>query len=459
MSSILIRNGTIVTMDEGRIVTGGAVYVEGQRIVEIGPTAQLAAKYQADKEIDAAGKIVMPGLIDAHYHTCQQFLRGTLSSLTRRGYLHSPGWKHYLIPWEARLSEEDVYLSGLAAYTNMIKVGTTCFSEHGGRYPEQMARAMRQVGIRGLLAESTMDVADPELPSNMVFSSEEAIRRNVELVERYGGRGDDLIRGCFSLRQIIVCTPALFTEFTRLAAKYDALIQMHLDEGTYEIEYTVNRTSLRPAEYLEHYQAMGPRMMFAHAVLMSDHEVELLAKYGAGICHCPSGNMSMLGMTKIPLMRRLGVSIGLGSDGAAGGSIDLFNAMAISLVGQLLALGTPYLDRNAARAYELVEMATNGSARTVRWEDGIGSLKAGKLADIIILDTSSFDTMPVFDDMYYTIVKCLRGNNVETVLVHGQVVMEKRRMLTIDEDELRARIRTRVPQLYDEFKKYLDTQP
>lgn len=455
MSSLMIRNGTLVTMDDGLVINDGALMITDTRIADIGPAAMLAGRQRADKEIDATGKIVMPGLIDAHYHTCQQFLRGTLASVIRQGNVRFPVWKNYLVPFESLLGEEDVYLSGLAAYTNMIRVGTTCVSEHGGRHPHQLARAMRQVGIRGLLAESTMDIHDPGLPPNMVFSTDDAVARNVALVRRWNGQDVDTIRGCFSLRQIIACTPALIREIARLAEEHDVLVQTHLAEGTYEVEYAVNRYGLRPAEYMESLGALSPRLLAAHSVLLADNEVELYARYGVKVAHCPSGNFTGLGMTKLPLMRRLGVDVGLGSDGASGGSIDLFEAMNISLIGQMLSLGTPYLDRKVATRHDCVSMATIGGAKAVRWDKAIGSLKAGKQADVIILDPSHLDALPVSDDPYFTIVKCLRGRDVETVIVNGQVVMENRKILTLHEGDLRQQVMHHMPDLSVRFQQYL----
>ena len=456
MSSILIRGGTLVTMEDHQVVSDGSIYVEDGLIRDLGPSEALAGRYRPDREINATGKIVLPGLVDAHYHTCQQFLRGTLASITRKGQVHYPVWKNYLVPFESLLSAEDVYLSGLAAYANIIRVGTTCVSEHGGRHPEQMAKAMLQTGIRGLLAESTMDVPDPDLPPSMIHSTEECIDRNLQIVRKWSGNGNGPIRGCFSLRQIIVCTPRLIREICRLAERHDALIQTHLAEGTYEVEYAINRYSLRPAEYLESLEALSPRLLCAHSVLLSDHEVELYARYGVKMAHCPNGNYTGLGMAKFPLMRRLGVdqNTGLGSDGASGGSIDLFQAMNTSVIGQMLYFGTPYLDKTVTNNYQAVAMATINGARAVRWDSSIGSLKVGKQADIIVLEPSSLDCQPLQDDVYYTIVKCLRGRDVETVLINGKVVMEDRRLLTVDEDELRRQIQDRVPSLYAAITAY-----
>jgi 5-methylthioadenosine/S-adenosylhomocysteine deaminase len=455
MASILIRHGTFVTMDGGQVLTDGALVIEGSRIADIGPADSAVGRYRADKEIDGAGKIIMPGLIDAHYHTCQQFLRGVLPSVLRQGHTLFPVWKNYLVPFESLLSEEDVYLSGLLAYANMVRVGTTCVSEHGGRHPDQMARAMEQVGIRGLLAVSTMDIPDPGVPANMVYSTEEAIRRNLELVQKWNGKDKGPIRGCFSLRQIIVCTPDLIREIARLADEHDAVIQTHLAEGTYEVEYALNRYSLRPAEYLESLGAMTNRVLAAHSVLLDDHEVELYARYGVKAAHCPYGNFTGLGMGKLPLMRRLGVDVGLGSDGASGGTIDLFEAMNVSHIGQLLYLGTPYLDRRAVSRYDCVAMATIGGARAVRWDDAIGSLAVGKQADVVIVDTMSLNSQPLSDDPYHVIVKTLRGRDVETVIIAGRLVMEGHRLLTVDEADLLRRVQARVPVLHDQFRDHV----
>jgi 5-methylthioadenosine/S-adenosylhomocysteine deaminase len=458
MTSLLIRGGTVVTMDDGKVIADGAVFIEGSRISDVGPATVLSDRYRPDKVLDATGKIVMPGLIDAHYHTCQQFLRGMLAAITRKGQMHYPVWKNYLVPFESLLGAEDVLLSGLAAYANMIRVGTTCVSEHGGRHPEQMANAMLQTGIRGLLAESTMDIPDPDLPDSMIRTTDACIDGNLQIVRKWGGRDNTPIRGCFSLRQIIVCSQRLIREICRLAEQHDALIQTHLAEGTYEVEYAINRYSKRPAQYLESLEALSPRLLCAHSVLLSDAEVELYARYGVKMAHCPNGNYTGLGMAKFPLMRRLGVdkNTGLGSDGASGGSIDLFQAMNTSVVGQMLHFGTPYLDKTVTDNYQAVAMATINGARAVRWDDAIGSLAQGKQADVIILDPSSLDCQPIQDDVYFTIVKCLRGRDVETVLISGKVVMESRRLMTVDEDDLRKQIQARVPGLFTALTEYYD---
>jgi len=453
MGSLLIKNGTVVTMGKLGIVDPGAVFIKDTQIENVGSNGRMVRKYsnEADRTIDAAGKIVMPGLIDSHFHTCQQGLRGAFGKIRQLGLTRYPGWKWFLIPWEARLSAEDVYLSALQAYANMVRVGTTFVSEHGGRHPVQLARALETVGIRGLVAISTMDMdtGAPELPGNMLFTTEEAIKKNLEVVSHWPFRGDGLAKGVFSLRQIIVCTPKLIETIVGLAEERDTMVQTHANEGYYEIYHALEKHSCRPVEYLASIGGLSSRIIAAHSVYMSDKEVELFAGCGVGVAHCPRGNWSM-GRPKLPLMQRLGIKMGIGSDGATGGTIDLFEKMRISLVAQASHYGAPYIDRGAASAQHVLEMATIGGAHVVGLENEIGSLEAGKRADLIILDTTSLDAQPSSDPIF-TIVNCLSGRDVETVVVNGQVVMENGTILTVDEEGLKEEVAIRMPALQKAF--------
>ena len=184
--NILIKNATIVSMGSSGVINNGQILIDGTRIVSIAPQTETTPDVETtvDQVIDATGKIVMPGLIDSHFHTCQHLMRGMGAAIARSGTRY-PFWKNYLIPFESQLTPEDVYLSGVAAYTNLIRVGTTCFAEHGGRHPEQLVKAAEDVGIRGLMAISTMDMDTglPSLPDNMLFSTEEAIEKNLKIVQ------------------------------------------------------------------------------------------------------------------------------------------------------------------------------------------------------------------------------------------------------------------------------------
>ena len=449
--NILIKNATIVSMGSSGVINNGQILIEGTRIVSIATQNKTTSDIETtvDQVIDATGKIIMPGLIDSHFHTCQHLMRGMGAAIARSGTRH-PFWKNYLIPFESQLTPEDVYLSGVAAYTNLIRVGTTCFAEHGGRHPEQLVKAAENVGIRGLIAISTMDMDTglPNLPDNMLFSTEEAIEKNLEVVQRWPFKNSDdnsLLRGVFSLRQITVCTPQLIQKTAEMAEEYNTMVQTHANEGHYEIFHALDHHGMRPANYLASLDFLNSNVIAAHSVLLSDEEVDLYAKHQVGVAHCPSPNFSSLGMAKLVQMKKLGIKIGIGTDGANRGSLDLFEAMKLSGIAQSLHYGTPYLDDNVISPFELVTMATLGGARVCGLDEEIGSLETGKRADLLILNPG-LNALPI-DDPYFSIVNSLRGSDVNDVIINGQIVMRNSKILNVDENEIAREVSIRAPQL------------
>ena len=449
--AILIKNATIVSMGSLGVINDGLIVIDGTRIVSIDPQDKNTSDIEnnVDKVIDATGKIVMPGLIDSHFHTCQHLMRGMGAAIARHGTRY-PFWKNYLVPFESQLTPEDVYLSGVAAYTNLIRVGTTCFAEHGGRHPEQLVKAAEDVGIRGLMAISTMDMDTgiPALPDNMLFSTEEAIEKNLEVVRRWPFQNSDdnsLLRGVFSLRQITVCTPQLIQKTAELATENKTMVQTHANEGYYELYHALDHHGMRPANYLASLDFLNPNVIAAHSVLLSDQEVELYAKHQVGVVHCPTPNFTSLGMTKLAQMRKLDIKVGIGTDGANRGSLDLFEAMKLSSVGQSLHYGAPYMDTNVVSPFELVTMATLGGARVCGLDEEIGSLEIGKRADLLILNPG-LNALPI-DDPYFSIVNSLRGSDVDDVIINGQIVMRNSKILNVNEEEIARQVSMRAPQL------------
>jgi 5-methylthioadenosine/S-adenosylhomocysteine deaminase len=449
--TILIKNATIVTMGPKGIIYDGLLTVDGTRIVSLESQNEntFDLENNSDEVIDAAGKIVMPGLIDSHFHTCQHLMRGMGAAIARRGTRY-PFWKNYLIPFESQLTPEDVYLSGMAAYTNLIRVGTTCFAEHGARHPEQLVKAAEDIGIRGLMAISTMDMDTglPALSENMLFSTEEAIEKNLDVVQRWPFKNDSddsLLRGVFSLRQITVCTPQLIQKTAQLAMEYETMVQTHANEGHYELYHALDHHGMRPANYLASLDFLNSNVIAAHSVLLSDQEVELYAKHQVGVAHCPTPNFTSLGMAKLAQMRKLDIKIGIGTDGANRGSLDLFEAMKLSSIGQSLHYGAPYLDTTVVSPFEIVTMATLGGAQVCGLDEEVGSLEIGKRADILIL-TPGLNSLPI-DDPYFAIVNSLRGSDVGDVIVNGQIVMRNSKILNVDEEEIARQVSVRAPQL------------
>ena len=448
---LLVLGGDLVTMDPDRtVIRGGAVAVREGRIIWMGTTTEAQRRFNAARRIEAAGRIMLPGLVDTHFHTGQQLLRGKITELARRRQLKLPIWRNYLIPFESVLTDEDMYLSAQIAYANLLRVGTTCFTDAGGPHPDEMARATMDIGIRGLVAQSTMDVGDG-LPASMKFSTAEAIERNVALIKTWGVSAVERRVGAWlSLRQLLVCSRELWEAFRDLSDESGSRVHIHLSEGTYEVEYAAEHWGTRPAEYLEELGFLGPRVHAAHSILLSANEIDLYAERHVSAAHCPLGNF-IIGPPKVPEMRRHAICVGLGTDGASTGSLDLFEAMRVSFVALQSSYGTPWHDRSALSLEDLLEMATLGGAQALGMGDHIGSLEVGKQADLVVANPGDWDLQPVYDPMF-TASRGLTGRDVETVIVDGKVVVEGGVVLSVDEAELRARLAERWPVIMSRFE-------
>lgn len=454
-ADILIRRAYVVTLDpDNRVMTNGAIAVTGNRITWIGADAD-AARISASETIDAYGRIALPGLIDAHFHTGQQLLRGKLQAIGRKRPLKLPVWKNYLIPWESCLDPEDVHLSGLVAYSNMIQVGTTCFAEAGGPHPDEMGRAALEVGIRGFIAQSTVDQSEnigATVPDNMLFSRDEALEKNVSLVGRW--KDGDRVRAWMSLRQVIVCSPELIRDIAAEARAADVKIHTHLCEGSYEIDYTAEKFGLRPTEWLDRTGVLSHRFHCAHSVLLSDHEVDLYQRHRMSACHCAFGNYS-IGHPRLVEMWRRGIDIGLGTDGpGGGGTLDLFQVARAARVGQQAIHASTLHWKDPITSEELLRIATKGGARALGIFDQVGTLETGKKADILLADASSMDHQPMQDPLFVA-ASVLVGRDVETVLVDGRVVMRKRELTGVDIERVQARLSERMPVISERFERLI----
>jgi 5-methylthioadenosine/S-adenosylhomocysteine deaminase len=447
---LLVVGPTVVTMDAARsVIPDAAIAIDQGRIVWLGSTAEAQRRFGAKETLAAPGRLALPGLIDTHYHTGQQLLRGKLADLGRRRQLRQPIWRNYLIPFESILEPEDVYLSGLLGYANMLRVGTTCFAEAGGPHPDEMGRAALEIGIRGIVALSTVDMAE-DVPATMRLSTQQAISANEALVRRWNGRSDDRVRAWLALRQLIVCSEDLWRAFAELARELDTRVHTHLAEGTYEVDYAAERWGMRPAEYLDSIGMLGPGVHLAHAVLLSDDELGLIASRGASVAHCPMGNF-LIGPPKLPQMVARGVAVGIGSDGATTGTIDLFRAVQVSRVALESHWGTPWHQRTVLAPEDLLAVATNGGARALGYGEELGSLEPGKKADIVLLDPGALDLQPVYDPLF-TAAGGLSGPDVESVIVDGRIVVKQRVLQTVDEEALRAELARRWPLVMERFE-------
>jgi 5-methylthioadenosine/S-adenosylhomocysteine deaminase len=454
---VLVKNAVIVTMDsQKRVFEDGALAVRNNRILAVGKTVDLEARYKGDKLIDGRHHAVIPGLIDCHAHVHQQFLRTAW-------WIDTPalpvGWHNFLMPFEGTLSPEDAQLGAQLSCVNMIKSGTTCFADAGGSHPDELARAVEKTGMRAVIARSTADMGEgPELGmKNMVFSTKDAIRKNVELVEKWNNTADGRIRAWFGLRQIMVCSEELWEKFKELSEHYKTGIHTHLAELPDEVVWTLRRWGKRPVERLYDTGFLGPNILFAHMVYLTDRELSLAAERKVKIAHCPVGILQRISRpTKVPQMLALGITVGLGTDGAALRSLDMFQEMMVAGFMHRGQFGSQYEDTVAIPSDQILSMTTIDAAKALLWDNELGSLEPGKLADFVMVNLNAPHLTPAYR-LYPLLVYFAKGSDVDTVVINGRVIMEGRHLTTIDEDEVLGRARNRSKQLIENINKIIPT--
>jgi 5-methylthioadenosine/S-adenosylhomocysteine deaminase len=453
---LLITDGAILTMDQkNKVLEKGSIAINGNKIVAIGSPEEISSAYTAKETMDARGQVIMPGMVDTHMHTGQQFERSILYHLSKEMKLKEPVWQNYLISFEGSLTDEDINLSALFAYANMLKVGTTCFADPGGPHPEMMAPAIEKTGIRGVLARSTLDLKEGIVPE-MQDTPAGIVEKGERFFKEWNGKANDRIRVWMGMRQIMVCSEELLKTIKQLADHLHTGIHIHLDEGAYEVDYSILKSGLRPAEYLDSIGFLGPNVHAAHSVLMSDRELDLYQQYDVSVAHCPAPVFTYCGVTRVPEMLRRGLRVGLGTDGAlsSGGSLDLFRQMNISFVVMVATYGLPFRNPAPILPDDLLRMATIGGANALSWGNEIGSLEVGKKADLILLNREDIDVLPSYDPMH-TVASNACASQVTNVVVDGKVVVKNGKLLTIDEEMLKEKIKERAPKILPRFLERL----
>ena len=252
------------------------------------------------------------------------------------------------------------------------------------------------------------------------------------------------------MRQVTVCSEELMREISRMAKALRTCVHIHLAEGQYEIEYTLGKSDLRPAEYMQSIGFFEPDVLAAHSVLLARRELDILRDCGVAVAHCPQAAYANIGPCRVPEMLDRGICVGLGTDGALTGSVDLLHKMWLSYVGQATNYGTPYYDRGAATPYQLFKMATNGGAKALHWDDEIGSLEPGKQADILLFRADHLDVLPAYDTVY-TATDCCTSSKLDTVIIAGRPVMRSGKLLTIDEAALVQKVTQRRETIISNF--------
>jgi 5-methylthioadenosine/S-adenosylhomocysteine deaminase len=412
---LLVTGGAVLAADDADThLPDGAVAIRDGRIVAIGSAAELARGYAPTHTIDAADCLVLPGLVNAHSHLAMNLFRGRADDVDLQTFLGR------LVAAESAMLTADAVTSAVRlAVAESIRAGVTSAADMYW-FPEAGLAAADAAGFRLITGPTFMDVPGP--PDGLDFA--ERLRRAPRFLRDGGAR-------CVTPHSTYTLDPDQLLAVAALAREHGALLHIHAAENPAEVETVRARHGRRPVELLHHLGLLGPRTLLAHAVDLTDHEIELIAASGAGVAHCPISNLKLAsGIARVPELLAAGVPMGLGSDGAvSANALELFTPMRTAAVLHRVGADT---DARAVGARAAVRMATVEGARAVGIGALTGSLEVGKAADLIVLDLNRPHLTPRHDP-WSTLAYAAGPADVRDTVIDGRVVMRDRRLLTIDE--------------------------
>jgi len=429
---LLVKNGTIVTMDgEHRIFGDGVVAVRGDVIAFVGKSSDFVLGQvkgvTTRLTIDARGKLVLPGFVNGHTHVPMTLLRGLRDDVPLDEWLQK-----YIFPAEAKNVTEDFVRWGTRlAAAEQIRGGITTFADMY-YFEDVIAEETKAAGMRAVLGETVVDFPAPDNKNNETM---------LEYAEKFLKRwqGDPLIHTAVAPHAIYTCSQKTLQDSAALARKYRARILIHVAEMKKELDDSRAQNGTTPVQYLDKLGILGPDMVAAHCIFVDQTDRRILAQRQVGCVHNPSSNMMLAsGVAPVIEERAAGVAVGLGTDGPAGSNNDLDLMEEMDLAAKLQKVTK--MDPQALGAKAVVEMATIEGARALHMEKEIGSLEPGKKADFILIGLDAPNAVPMYD-VYAQLAYALKGSDVETVIIGGRVVMRDKKLLTVDEAAVIAKAR------------------
>jgi 5-methylthioadenosine/S-adenosylhomocysteine deaminase len=425
---LVVTGGTVVTVDAaGRIIDGGAVAIDGTDIAAVDTAAAIAKQFRGRETIDASGQIVLPGLVNTHTHAPMVLYRGLADDLPLMEWLNN-----YIFPAESKtVSPEFVRAGTRLAALEMIESGTTTFVDMY-YFEEAIAEETRRAGLRAVLGQTIIQfpVADAKTPAD-------ALARADAFITSF--QHDTLITPAVAPHAIYTLDGPTLRAARELSKRHNVPTLIHLAESKDETKVAQERLAPSPVAYLEGLGFLGPGVLGAHGVWVSDADIRILKMRGVGISHNPESNMKTAsGAAPVPAYMQAGVAVGLGTDGAASNNdLDMFEAMRVAALLHKHVSADP----STLAARTVLEMATIRGARALGMESRIGSLEPRKRADLITVSASGARQTPMYDPISH-LVYVIHGDDVRNTIVNGRVLMRDRKVLTLDEPAIIADARS-----------------
>ncbi|MBC7185519.1 MAG: 5'-deoxyadenosine deaminase [Calditrichaeota bacterium] len=419
---IVVRNATVVTMNERREVFTGDVAIEGSTIAAVGAVA-----VRGRREIDAEGCALLPGLVQAHVHLCQTLFRNVADGMPLLDWL-----RFWILPLEALHDERSMRASVRLGIAELLRGGTTCVLDMGSvHHTEVVFSELEALGLRATSGKAMMDCRD-EIPPSLCEELPAALEESLALLRRWHCAADGRLRYAFAPRFALSSSAELHRRVAEEARRHKVGVHSHAAEHRDEVARVGAMTGKGNVAYLHELGLTGPHVCLAHCIWLDEEEMAILRQTGTHVLHCPTANLKLgSGVAKVPEMRGMGINVALGSDGAAcNNNLDAFIEMRLAALIQ-----GPRLGAGALPAQAVVEMATLGGARALGLADQIGSIEVGKKADLILVDVHRPHNSPGHD-IYGQIVFACRSSDVRTVIIEGKIVVDEGRVLVVDEEEV-----------------------
>ncbi|HHW06306.1 MAG TPA: putative aminohydrolase SsnA [Clostridia bacterium] len=442
----IVGNGLVITVDEqGTVLENGAVVVEGNLIKEIGDTAAMKAKYPQAEFMDVKGKVIMPGMINAHHHFYSTFARGIPSkggkpAKTFGEVLEGLWWR-----LDKTLTLEDVYYSAMLPIIDCVKCGaTTVFDHHASPHAvkgslDMIAKAVLEAGIRACLCYELSDRDGEKI-------TQEGIEENVDFLKRVAQNNEgDMLAASFGLHASLTLSDETLRKAKEAASALGAGFHVHTAEGPEDVEDSLKKSGMRVVERLNSFGILGPKTLAIHCVHVNDREIEILAETGTNVVHNPESNMgNAVGVSPVTKMLNAGVTVGLGTDGFTS---DMFESVKVANVLHKHAAQDP-----SASWAEVPQMIFDNNQKIAAkfFQKPLGKLVPGAYADIIVVDY--YPWTPVHSGNYYGhVLFGMSGRAVETTIVNGKVLMKDRQLLFVDEAEVAAKARELAVKVWERF--------
>jgi len=427
MTTLELTGGSVLT--PALSIERADVLIDTERgeIVAVGETVA-----DGDRRLDATDGLVIPGLVNAHTHVAMTLLRGYADDKALDAWLREDIW-----PTEAELTAEDVRAGARLGIAEMIRSGTTAFADMYFFMPEVVA-AVEEAGVRAVLGQGCISVGKDEAAAHEDFESGLAFARE------YDGAADGRVQTRFMPHSLTTVGEAFYEKYVPVAREEGIPIHLHANETESEVDPIVDEHGARPLEYADELGVLTEETFIAHGVHVDEHERALLAERGSAVVHCPASNMKLAsGMAPVQAMLEAGVTVGLGTDGAASNNdLDMFDEMRdAAMVGKLQTM-----DASAVPAEAVVEMATRGSAEAIGLD--CGRIEPGAPADLAVVDLTGEHLVPRHDLLSH-LAYAVRGSDVRHTVCDGTVLMEDRELQTLDLEAVKTEAAERAAALVD----------